>query len=110
MARDAPRSSVPPRGAGWPPRHIKPCVSRGFFVMNYSVYILFSKITKRYYTGQTQDIDNRMSEHNSGETTSIKNGIPWELVWVKEVESRSDAVLLESKIKKRGAERFLSDQ
>ena len=77
--------------------------------MNYSVYILFSKITKRYYTGQTQDIDNRISEHNSGETTSIKNGIPWKLVWVMEVGSRSEAVLLESKIKKRGAKRFLSD-
>ena len=78
--------------------------------MLYCVYILFSKITKQYYTGQTQDIDNRIIEHNSGETASIKNGIPWVLIWVKEVESRSHAVLLESKIKKRGAQRFLSDQ
>ncbi len=77
--------------------------------MIFCVYILYSKITDRYYTGQTQDIDNRMSEHNSGETTSTKNGIPWELVWVMEVGSRSEAVLLESKIKKRGAKRFLSD-
>ena len=37
------------------------------------VYILYSETTQKYYTGQTQDIENRMLEHNSGETTSIKS-------------------------------------
>jgi hypothetical protein len=33
-----------------------------------------------------------MLEHNSGETTSIKNGIPWVIVWRKEVETRREAM------------------
>ncbi len=50
-----------------------------------------------------------MLEHNSGETTSIKNGIPWVIVWRKEVETRREAMQLEKKIKSRGAKRFIED-
>ena len=50
-----------------------------------------------------------MVEHNSGETTSIKNGIPWVIVWSKEVETRAEAMQLEKKIKSRGARRFIED-
>jgi putative endonuclease len=78
--------------------------------MCYYVYILHSKITKRYYTGSTQDLNNRLIEHNSGETISIRSGIPWEVVWFLQVESRSEAVALELKIKKRGAYRFVRNQ
>jgi putative endonuclease len=77
--------------------------------MSVVVYVLFSERTQRYYTGQSQDLQNRLSEHNAGETPSIKKGIPWKLVWNKECESRSEALKLENKIKKRGAKRFLDD-
>ena len=73
------------------------------------VHILYSETTQKYYTGQTQDIENRMLEHNSGETTSIKNGIPWIIVWRKELETRGEAMQLEKKIKSRGAKRFIED-
>ena len=78
-------------------------------VMCYFVYILFSKTSNRYYIGQTKNIDNRIIEHNSGQTSSIKNGIPWEIVWSKACSSRSEAVKLEKQIKSRGAARFLID-
>jgi len=77
--------------------------------MLFTVYILFSKSTQKYYTGSTQDLENRMLEHNSGETKSIRNGIPWEVVWKTLLPSRAEAMQLESKIKKRGAKRFLED-
>ena len=77
--------------------------------MNFVVYILFSERTQRYYTGQTQNLENRLAEHNSGETSSIKNGIPWKLIWSQVFESRSEAMQLEKKIKSRGASRFLAD-
>jgi putative endonuclease len=65
----------------------------------FTVYILFSETSQKYYTGQTQDFENRIVEHNSGETKSIKSGIPWLVVWKDEVATRSDAVQLEKKIK-----------
>ena len=76
----------------------------------YFVYILYSDSIKRYYTGSTHDLGNRLREHNSGETKSLLTGIPWHIIWSKEVPTRSEAMLLENKIKKRGAKRFLDDQ
>ncbi|MBI3217934.1 MAG: GIY-YIG nuclease family protein [Bacteroidetes bacterium] len=40
--------------------------------MNFTVYSLFSKSTQKYYTGSTQDLANRLLEHNNGETRSIQ--------------------------------------
>jgi putative endonuclease len=77
--------------------------------MPYTVYILYSSSASKYYTGSTQDLDNRLREHNSGETPSIKYGIPWLVVWQNQCETRSEAIKLENKIKKRGAKRFLDD-
>ena len=54
-------------------------------------------------------MENRLHEHNAGETTSIKNGIPWRVVWYSKYGTRSEAVKMEKMIKSRGAARFLSD-
>ncbi len=75
----------------------------------YHVYILFSESLKRYYTGQTRNIEDRLNRHNSGKVISTKHGIPWTIKWEKSVSSREEAVVLERKIKKRGAKRFLED-
>jgi len=77
--------------------------------MIFTVYILFSKTCKKYYTGQTQEFENRIIEHNAGETKSIKVCIPWSVVWKKDLPSRSEAMKLEKIIKARGAKRFLTD-
>jgi putative endonuclease len=73
------------------------------------VYILYSDTKSKYYIGQTIDIDNRLNRHNSGFSLSTKYGIPWKLVQTFNCNNRSEAILLEKKIKKRGAERFLED-
>jgi len=76
----------------------------------YSVYILLSVKCSRYYVGQTTDIKERLKRHNQGIVPSTKYGIPWKLVLQVEVENRTQALLLEKKIKKRGAKRYLDDQ
>jgi len=73
------------------------------------VYILFSEKRSRYYVGQTADIHKRLKRHNQGNVPSTKTGIPWELVLQVEVLNRSEATILEKKIKKRGAKRYLDD-
>ena len=40
---------------------------------------------------------------------STKSGTPWELVLQIKVSDRSEAMILERKIKKRGAKRYLND-
>ena len=80
-----------------------------FLNMEFTVYILFSESTSTFYTGSTQNLENRIVEHNQGETKSIKHGIPWEVIWQKQLPTRAEAMQLETKIKKRGAKRFLED-
>ena len=74
------------------------------------VYILYSEKSSRYYVGHTADIDKRLKRHNSGVVPSTRGGIPWVLVLQLEVSTRSEAMILENKIKKRGAKRFLDNQ
>jgi putative endonuclease len=72
------------------------------------IYILQSEKTKKYYIGSTKDLKNRLEEHNSGETKSIRNGIPWKVVHTEEFETRVEAVKKEKEIKARGAKRYLA--
>jgi len=54
-----------------------------------------------YYTGITNDIEKRLSKHNSGKGAKYtrKRG-PVKLLWSTESENRSEASKLEYKIKK----------
>jgi len=71
------------------------------------VYILYSDSLHQYYVGVTADIQDRLIRHNQGRSRSTKYGIPWLLVKTIEVESRSEAMRLEKKIKGRGIKRWL---
>ena len=72
-----------------------------------TVYILYSNTSSRYYVGQTSDIDQRLESHNQGRVKSTKYGIPWEIALQLDVSTRSEAIILEKQIKKRGARRYI---
>jgi putative endonuclease len=63
----------------------------------------------RYYVGSTENIERRLFEHNTGQSRYTSRGKPWELVYTIGHQSRSAALKLETKIKKRGASRYLAD-
>jgi putative endonuclease len=71
------------------------------------VYILFRHSLKKYYVGQTNDLDKRMHYHNSGQSKYTSKGIPWVLIHKEEKSNRSEVVQLETKIKNRGIFRYL---
>ena len=73
-------------------------------------YILYSKTADRHYTGSCDILEKRIKRHNEAQVPSTKYGVPWTLIWHQECDSRSEARILEKKIKKRGAARFLQDQ
>ncbi|WP_027126727.1 GIY-YIG nuclease family protein [Gelidibacter mesophilus] len=77
--------------------------------MDYTVYILYSQKRSRYYIGQTDDIEKRFVRHNKSLVPSTKTGSPWNLVFTQKVENRSEALILEKKIKKRGTKRYFED-
>jgi putative endonuclease len=79
--------------------------------MSYSVYILKSETTGRYYCGYTDNLIRRINQHNdpnyTGSKTTKRFRGPWSIIWHKEICTRSGAMALEKKIKKRGVKRFL---
>ena len=73
------------------------------------VYILYSKRLEKFYVGQTKDLNDRIDRHNMGRSKWTKGGEPWELVTTFKLETRSEAVRLEKRIKGRGIKRYLDD-
>jgi putative endonuclease len=75
--------------------------------MVYTLYILYSEKTQKFYTGHTNDFERRIIEHNSGQNKSTKSGSPWEIVYRKEYETKSEAARIESKIKKMKSKDYI---
>jgi putative endonuclease len=63
------------------------------------VYILEATESKRYYIGQTENLEERLKRHNQGRNLSTKAYVPWRMKWQKEFETRSEAVKFERKLK-----------
>jgi len=70
----------------------------------YYVYILYSESHKRYYIGQTNDLTNRINRHNSGIEKSTSPYKPWTFIGSLEKTTRSEAVILEKKLKNLNSE------
>jgi putative endonuclease len=77
--------------------------------MTYTVYIIFSTKTNKFYVGQTDNFENRLVRHNNGIVKSTKSGLPWKVIHTFSCINRSEAMILETKIKNRGISRYLSD-
>ena len=72
----------------------------GFFYGSmYYVYILYSEKKSQFYKGQTNDLADRLVRHNSGFEKATQDGLPWVLFWRTVKSTRSEAVVLERKLK-----------
>lgn len=71
------------------------------------VYILLLS-NNTYYTGLTDNIIRRFSEHNNGQSKSTRNALPVSLQYVETLPDRKKARKREVYIKKHGAGRFLN--
>jgi len=71
------------------------------------VYIIQSKVTRRFYTGSTENLYRRIHEHNSRQTKSTKNGSPWELVHVETFPDKKSAQKREAQIKREKSHSYI---
>ena len=69
------------------------CADRqtGNGIRMYYVYIIKSTIKNWVYVGNTENIDKRLAEHNSGLVKSTKSYRPFRLLFVQIVMSRIEA-------------------
>ncbi len=78
----------------------------------YSVYILKSQTTRRFYVGSTEDVSRRLREHN-GDLSSLGRstlaGRPWTLVFSARYASRSQAMAAERFIKSMKSRKWIEN-
>ena len=68
----------------------------------YYFYILQSKKNGEIYTGSTNDLRKRVSEHNNEKSKSTKRYAPWELIYYEAYKAEDDARIREKKLKYHG--------
>ena len=77
--------------------------------MNYFIYILYSPAFKRTYTGQTDNLVDRLVLHNSGKVKSTKAFIPWSMIHSESFATRSEAIKRETWFKTRAGRKKISE-
>jgi putative endonuclease len=67
----------------------------------FSVYILYSKTTKKFYVSTTDDVVRRLNEHNTAKRKHAftVSGIPWEIFLTIDNLHSAEAYALEKHIK-----------
>ena len=77
----------------------------------YTVYILFSNTLQKYYVGFTSmSMEERLSRHLCGHGGYTSKAKDWKIVYTEMLEDKSQVLIKEKQIKKRGAGRYIQDQ
>ena len=66
--------------------------------MPYFVYIIYSKTLDRFYTGQTENLQDRIFRHKNSGSKSTKSANDWELKYSEQFDTRTAAIKRETKI------------
>jgi putative endonuclease len=74
------------------------------------VYVLKSLTDGRLYTGYTQNLEERLREHNEGEVTSTKHRRPFEIVYYEASRNQRDALHREKYLKTSYGKRYLKSR
>jgi putative endonuclease len=70
-------------------------------------YVLKSIEHDFYYKGHCEDIPERLTQHNSGKTKSIKHYTPFKLVYFEAFQTREEAIKRERYFKTAAGRVFL---
>ena len=73
------------------------------------VYIIQSQATHRFYIGCAADPQERLIEHNRGQTQSTRNRGPWDLMYTEPFETLAEARRREFQLKKWKSHRSIAE-
>jgi len=73
----------------------------------YYTYILQSKKDNQFYTGYTNNLEERLKLHNAGKVASTKNRLPVELIYYEVCLNQQDATHREKYLKTAWGKRFI---
>jgi putative endonuclease len=76
----------------------------------FHAYVIKSIQKDFYYKGHCENLEERLKQHNSGMTLSIKSYLPFEFVYHETFETRAEAILREKYFKSSAGRRFLKNK
>lgn len=65
----------------------------------YKVYVLYSYSANKHYTGYTSDLPNRLLSHNIAGNEWTAGHRPWQVIYTREFESKTEAIKFEKWLK-----------
>ena len=74
------------------------------------VYVLESEIDKKWYTGCTHDLKERLRLHNAGKVQSTKDRRPLRLIYYEACITQSDAYRREKYLKTTYGKRYIKNR
>ncbi|MBS4027944.1 MAG: GIY-YIG nuclease family protein [Ignavibacteriales bacterium] len=75
----------------------------------YFTYILQSLKDKTYYFGSTQNLEQRLKEHNAGRVRFTKGHLPYQIIYSETYHTRKEAVAREKFFKSIDGYRWLKE-
>lgn len=78
--------------------------------MEYFVCVLLSKKEKKFYTGFTSSLTERINEHNSGKVNSTRGRTPFDLVYYEVCFNKQDALPREKYLKSTYGKRYIRNR
>lgn len=82
-------------------------VYRLYIVKKHQVYILLNSLKTKKYVGCTNDLGNRLREHNAGESFYTKRFKPWEIIYTKTCSTKLEAIKLEKYFKSSAGRKWI---
>jgi putative endonuclease len=74
------------------------------------VYVLWSEKLRKRYVGSTEDVAERLRDHNSGRTPFTRRGVPWTLIHSEAFETLVEARRRERFLKSGVGRKWLDEQ
>ncbi|MEE8328961.1 MAG: GIY-YIG nuclease family protein [Thermodesulfovibrionia bacterium] len=76
----------------------------------YYTYVIQSEKDKRFYTGFTSDLQNRLKEHSSRHITSTRNRGTFKLIYYEACLNEQDATAREKYLKSGMGKRYIKNR
>jgi putative endonuclease len=71
------------------------------------IYILISEKSSKTYTGATDNLEKRLSEHNSGSNHFSRKYKPWKIFYTERFDNRIEALEREKYLKSHAGRKFI---
>ena len=81
-----------------------------FKPMHYYVYILESGTDGSWYYGYTENLEQRLSDHQTNRSKYTRNKGPWRIIFSKQFATKTEALEFEKYLKKTRNKRYITEK